>query len=370
MDGSNPNIPTALDLAERDDLRPLNPDRPVYFVASQLRRSFPEIEPPDGSMLLAHVPRTRLHLIENTWIVSTYLRLKEAGLPVRISDRLQPDHVNICTDERLLRDPAAGKAFIVAVQADRGYGGWGDFTLCQSPAMIRGQKTCLIDHWPQPGLIPRDESRGDDIRRIGYFGYAGNLAAPYRDPSFARRLADIGVEWVALEDPSKWHDYSGFDLCLAVRDIPEIWIRTKPSTKLVHAWITGCPALLGPEPSYRFWGRPGEDYVEIRSPDEAVEWVDRLRSDPALYRRMIEQGKAQAPRHDEAAVLGQWEALLRRLGPEVTQSTSWAKRDLRLRRVAAAAGRRWFYLRAKGLRATTKGLARRFARRDQPLAVS
>src|SRR5262245_27741009 len=60
----------------------------VYFVARNLRRLWPELSGPDPRMEIRQVDPTRLHTNESIWIVSTYLRLKDRRLNVRIVDRL------------------------------------------------------------------------------------------------------------------------------------------------------------------------------------------------------------------------------------------------------------------------------------------
>lgn len=294
---------------------------PVYFVAQDLRRLWPELNGPDARLELRQVHPTRLHTNESIWVVSTYLRLKERGLNVKIVDHLVPDAVNVCTAEGLIHTPGSHRAFIVAVQADRGNLGWGDYTLVQSPVHARRSRTCLIDCWPQPGLLARDLGRRDDIRRVAYLGYSENLAPPFRGETFRAGLASLGVEWVIREKAAEWHDYSDLDLCLAVRGTSDTWIQTKPATKLFHAWITGCPALLGAEPAYRYWGEPGHDYLEVDSPAQAIEAVRLLQRDTTLYRSIRERGRAKAVDHDEDAIERQWAAVL--AGPISEAFSRW-----------------------------------------------
>lgn len=321
---------------------------------------------PDSLLDLAAVPVARLHLIENTWIVSTYLRLRGRGCDVRITDRLVPDHINVCTSERLLRYPGAERAFIVVVDADRRDLLWGDFHLVQSPAMLRARDCVLLDHWPQPGLRPRDPARGARLERIAYFGYPGNLARAFREPSFTADLRRLGVEFVLREQPEQWHDYHDVDLCLAVRDLRPYLLATKPATKLAQAWLTGCPALLGQEPAYRYWGVPGVDYFEVATADEAIDTVHQLKAQPELYRAVIAAGRAKAPAHDEEAVARQWIAVLD--GPVRAAFERWqaqgAAGALRRRlwfaatRVIEPSHRRVFRLRAEGLGVFRRALGR------------
>ncbi len=353
---AGPTIHRAIDLISGDGSDSSGWKQPVYFVAHDLRRRWPELDGPESSVRLDSVPPERLHLIENIWIVSTYLRLKAKGMNVRIEDHLIPDSINVCTSDRLIQSPGSHRAFIVAVQADRPSLGWGDYTLVQSPVQASRRNTCLIDHWPQPGLVPRDCSRDNCIRRMAYMGYLGNLAPGFRRESFRKEMRALGVEWVVRDQPADWRNFGDLDLCLAVRYGARAWIRTKPATKLAHSWLAGCPALLGNEPAFRYWGKPGEDYFEVAEPADAVEVVRRLVNEPALYQQVRERGLAKGREHDEEAVCRQWIAVL--AGPIVEQFRSWrtdrrhvvmaraARRSIE--RVTVPMRRRAFYAWAKG----------------------
>jgi hypothetical protein len=342
----------------------------VYFVAQDLRRLWPELNGPDAWLDLRHVHPTRLHTNESIWIVSTYLRLKARKLSVKIVDHLVPDAINICAAESLIRTTASHRAFIVAVQADRGNLGWGDYTLVQSPVHARRSGTCLIDCWPQPGLLARDPARGVEIRRMAYLGFLDNLAPAFRSEPFRRELTALGVEWVVREKAADWHDYSDLDLCLAVRGTSDVWIRTKPATKLFHSWITGCPALLGPEPAYQYWGERGRDYLEVNNPTEAIEAVRMLQGNGTLYRSIQERGRAKAADHDEGAVERHWIGVIS--GPIWDTFTRWRTdrpgtillraATRRVEHVTAPIRRHIFFLKAggvSGMRQRLRKLARR-----------
>ncbi len=299
----------ALDLIEDIGGSPGATGSTIFFVATELRRRWPELSRSDSRMELSEVPISRLNLIENTWIVSTYLRMRNAGLDVRIADTLEPGYINVCTSEALLRSPRSHEAFIVVAQGDRAMTWWADFLLVQSPAMATGRNTCLIDHWPQPNLVPRDPGRGATIERVGYVGYLEQLGEVFKKGG-GGKMEDLGVEFVLRETPATWHDYSDLDLCLAIRDVSSCWIRTKPATKLTNAWLAGCPALLGPEPAYRYWGEPGVDYFEVATISDVARVLSTLRADADIYRRAVEIGRQKASLHNENSVLHQWAAVL------------------------------------------------------------
>jgi len=359
-------IVRALDLAADLPGGPPRLQEPVYFVSPGLQSKWPELDGADAWVDPLHISPTRWGPAENIWIVSSYLKLKRFGLDVKIVDSLVPDAINVCFLDAVIRNPRSHECFIVVTQADRSYLNWGEFTLAQSPAQIRGERSCLIDHWPQPGLMPRRPDRGTEIRRIGYTGHPGNLAEPFHAESFRRELANIGVEFVVRGAPSEWHDYRDLDLHLAVRDGSRLWIDTKPATKLIHSWLAECPGLLGPEPSFQFCGEDGVDYVEVREPHDVLAAVVRLRRDPDLYRSMQLRGREKARGRDEQGVCRQWAAVL--AGPVRREFESW-RRDSdrkafrrRLRRswhrLAAPVSRKVFFLRAKPFDRTLRWVLR------------
>lgn len=296
-------------------------DSPVNFVVYDLKQKWPEFEAPDSIVDPSSIAPHRLHPNESCWIVLTYMLMRQAGYPVRIVDQFAPEQVNICSSEKLLHQHTARDAFIVVTDGDRRGMLWGDFHLVQSPAMLRPRDSHLINLWPQPGLLPRDPARGDRIERLAYFGYHGNLNPAFRDPAFKRDLDQLGVEFILREDPQDWHNYQDLDLCLAVRGLSRYWIMTKPMTKLAHAWITGCPALMGPEPAYQYWGERGVDYFEVETPSDVVKTVQMLKKEPHRYRRAIELGAQKAPHHNHAGVLKQWISALE--GPIHSSFCRW-----------------------------------------------
>jgi hypothetical protein len=84
----------------------------------------------------------------------------------------------------------------------------------------------------------------------------------------------------------------------------------KPGTKLYNAWLAGVPAVLGPEPAFRELRRHELDYLEVTSVEEALAAIDRLRSDPALYRAMVDHGRERARDFSVEAILDRWTDLL------------------------------------------------------------
>src|SRR6478735_4871776 len=136
---------------------------------------------------------------ERAWILQTYLRLKSAGAPVAMADRL-PDHgiaVFSSKQRRALRavTPTTA-AILVGVRADVGEALLADFEVLQNGQHADGVRY-FIPHWPQPGLKPRAFDRGDTLRSIAYKGYSGNLHPDFLGEDWLRFVRLHALEWHA-----------------------------------------------------------------------------------------------------------------------------------------------------------------------------
>jgi hypothetical protein len=261
---------------------------------------------------------------EQVWVVQTYLRLARAGLPVELASAPPGEGLIVfhAKQARALRRQAhlLGNAVLVAARADNRQPLIADFEILQNAHFADGRRRFHVPHWPQPGLLPRDPARGTAIRRLVYKGFDGNLNPELRRPEWRQLLAERGIEWVVDAAPFAgretdsqaidWPDFREADLILAVRPGDRHHTTNKPATKLVNAWLAGVPALLGPEVAYRELRRSELDYFEVSSLAEAQAAVDRLLADPALYKAMVENGRARAAGFTAEAIVPRWEKLL------------------------------------------------------------
>ena len=260
------------------------------------------------------------------WILQTYLWLRESGYEVDISATLPEDGLVVLLPERPILDSFMGQygpqhrsLLIVTVRADiMGFRSpLGDADIVQNGRFADGERTFFVPHWPQPGLIPRDAARGDAIKHIVFKGGFGSLREDFRPSNWKAYLEQRGLTFEVAsahtqDEIPRWHDYSSADLTLAVRpSFNDGGLRyEKPASKLVNAWHAGVPALLGPEYAYRELRESPLDYIEIDSVPEAKEQIDRLRENPALYRRMIEHGRGRAQSFTPERVAERWAEVL------------------------------------------------------------
>src|SRR5436305_598710 len=245
---------------------------------------------------------------EQVCVLQTYLRRARAGLPVELAAVPPGEGLIVfhAKQARALRRQAhlLKDAVLVAARADNRQPLIADFEILQNGTFADGRRRFHIPHWPQPGLLPRDPSRGTAIRRLVYKGFDGNLSPEFRRLEWRQLLAGRGIEWVVDAAPFAgretdaqaidWPDFREADLILAVRPPDRRGATNKPASKLVNAWLAGVPALLGPEIAYRELRRSELDYFEVSSLAQAREAVDRLLGNPDLYQTMVENGRTRA----------------------------------------------------------------------------
>ncbi len=260
---------------------------------------------------------------DEAWILQTYLRLARAGLPVELVDRL-PERGTLlfyAKDRHRVASqcPSLSPLVLVGVRGDRGsLRGLADLEVVQS-ARSAGARRVHLPFWSQPGLLPRDPARGTRLERVAFKGYLENLHPELRNPAWGATLAARGVEWVGdavayaggshRRDTLAWPDFRAIDAVVALR--PRLRRGAdKPATKLYNAWLAGVPALLGPEPGFRALRRSELDYLEITSGAEALAALERLRTDPGLYRAMVDNGRERAREFTPSAIVEVWRRLL------------------------------------------------------------
>jgi hypothetical protein len=257
---------------------------------------------------------------ERAWVLQTFLRLRQAGFAAELSDRLPRSGIAVFSAShraRIARGPVQRTAaFLLATRQDRRETLFADAEVVQNPAQASGANLLHVPHWPQPGLLPRDDARGDSLRRIEYKGFIGNLHPDFRDPAWPRFLADHGIEWVcdgkvyaqgATDGLQlQWNDFRETDLVLAVRPASADLHLRKPATKLCNAWLAGVPAMLGPESAYRSLRRDERDFIEVGTRAEAEAAVLRMLREPARYAGMRQRARERAAECTVERVTARW----------------------------------------------------------------
>lgn len=262
----------------------------------------------------------RLVLGEHYWIVLSYLRLRAAGLDVRLDNDVPATGPVLfyAGDKRALwrrYRRNRSRALLVAVRSDRHPVGFADVEVVQNAESADGRRALHVPHWSQPGLVARDPARGDRPRTILYPGTPRNLHPGFNEAAWLEFLDRHGLRFqchAAAADgtPPDYHDFREVDLLLATRPSGARLVRNKPAWKLFNAWLAGVPALLGPESGYRELREGPLDFIEVDGPDAAMVEIGRLLDDPGLYRAMVDNGLRRGAGFTDAATAGRWRLLI------------------------------------------------------------
>jgi hypothetical protein len=270
------------------------------------------------------------------WVLQTFVQLHHAGAPVRITASAPASGIVVTHSdyvERLLAEaPSAGNLTIVSARADRPPQIYADIEIVQNQSSVRDFQI-FIPSWLQPGLIARHSDRGTRVENIAYVGAQKQLHADLAGDDWIAALARRGLAWdprtVAyggndrLYSAHRWNDYSAIDVIVALRPTVTWGESSKPAAKLINAWAAGVPAILSPELPYRELSRSPLDYLEARTGVEALAALDRLRSDPSLYRAMVEHGFERAREFQTGCLLDRWADALWRTVPMRTRGGAY-----------------------------------------------
>lgn len=277
---------------------------------------------------------------ERNWVLQAYLRLRSAGLPVRLVGEAPP-HGPVVFHARHKHALHRARhrltdAVLVGVRGDLHDPLIADVQVLQNGCFADGRRRFFIPHWPQPGLMPRDPSRGTAIRRAAYKGFDRNLHPDLRTPAWREFVSASGIDWVCDSVPYQnrdpvtgmidWPDYRAVDLLIAVRPPDRRLHLAKPATKLVNAWLAGVPAILGEEFAYRELRRSPLDYIEAASIDDVRRAVRRLCDEPELYQGMVDNGRRRAHEFTITAITEHWRDLLFETLPALEADPAFRRR--------------------------------------------
>lgn len=257
------------------------------------------------------------------WVGQTYLRLKREGFSVSLSATVPSDGIVVTHADHvpglLAERSLLSNLTIVSTRADRPRQPYADIEIVQNRISADGKRALHIQHWPQPGLIQRDSSRGAKVENVAFKGAAGEMAPAFSDHSWESKMAELGVQWHCdaaqwagniAQYATNWNDYSSTDVILAVRkDLKGDYPR-KPASKLINAWLAGVPAILGPERAYRELRCSDLDYIEVTSAEEAYRAIERLKNNPDLYMAMVQNGQKRAAEVSARTCTDAWADLL------------------------------------------------------------
>jgi hypothetical protein len=321
---------------------------PLYFYLPRQRRN--SLELPDRILrgFVDNISGVFFNGPWLSWTLQTYLRLREHDYPCRLVGAIPEEGIVVVHrgDLPFNRKPSADCIFVTTL-GDAGWHPYAHVQIVQNPNHLEGRNgTFFMHHWTQPGLIPRNEDRGNAFENVGYFGHPDQLADPLHDNTWAQFLTEHGLIWIPVHKGSdRQSDYSDIDLIVAIRSFDGRAYDYKPATKLHNAWLAGVPAILGPESAYRAERRNEQDYLEARTYDELRDHVVTLKRRPELRQALREQAKANRARIDPAEKARQWWALL--TGPILDIYKEWRSRSVLGRAVFFS--KRWLHVKRNAL---------------------
>ena len=318
---------------------------PIYFYLPKSLCS--ETELPQNSEYHWQwlVERGNKNVGNYAWTLLTYLYLRANDFPCHFTNTIPSE--GICLSHRsLLSDSLKPNSnlLIVALQADRGRHPYAQLHVVQNPLQQTNSSFSLwqsfyIPHWTQPGLIPRNQDRGELLKNIAFFGYKSNLIYQLDRPLWENTLKELDLRWQII-DPLHWNDYSQVDAVVAIRKFGYNWDHTwKPATKLHNAWLAGVPAILGCESAYQAERRNELDYIEVKSYEALVSAIKNLREDKELRSAMIDNARLRAEEVKPQKTVKQWQNFLLNVAIPAyqnwhTESESSRKRFLKIRSLA------------------------------------
>jgi hypothetical protein len=312
----------------------------VNFVCKQPER-WPELF--SGERVTILDPDTipeRIVSLMDSWVVCTYLRLAAAGANVRIVDRAVPGEICVVDGHNIGIRDWSYNSFIICCRGDSYDPTLSDWVVVQNGIQTSIRKSTFIPVWPQPGLLPRNDSRGSTIVNLAYTGHIVNLDDAFKTASFQSALANIGVHLrMEVHDDQfaqtiGWNDFRTTDAYLAARNLTIHDALIKPPTKLVNAWAAGVPALLGPEPAFRELRKSNLDYIEIRRPVDVLMALRQLKEQPALYSAMIANGRSRFAEFTTANNVKRWLRMLN--GPIAAAYSRWRTESIATRAIRYA----------------------------------
>ena len=259
----------------------------------------------------------------NSWIAQTFLRLRDPlaarGWKVTTGPTFVPGTVSIVHRDDANRFATdAATSFLLVVRADRAPVHACDLAICQNGLSLMPHER-FIPLWPQPGLRPRDTSRGTRLEKLAYLGRTGSMPKWFGEEAFHAALARLGVRFEVREQD--WHRCEEVDAVLASRVEAAAVLDTKPATKIYNGWLAGIPVLAAPEPAYREARRRALDFLEVRDSADVIRAVRLLHDHPDVYAAMVANGRVRASEYGIEATRARWLSLFDdEIGPAISRA--------------------------------------------------
>lgn len=240
---------------------------------------------------------------QHTWTWALYHQLKKRGCNVTLEYNLVKDAINIIHSQvarQILNPSDFIRHFIVGIRADFRPFPYGQLEIVQNQR-AEGRRRIYMPLFPQPGLIARNEDR-DIVENVCI---SGRMKNSIDVEQLKDDLYKMGCRFI-FKGEGHWHEMSEVDILLGIRSFSKKSYPTKPATKLFNAWLAGIPFIGGYDSAFEQVGKPSEDYLRVSSYDELVGAVKILRSDKAMFQKLVENGKRSVNGYTPDKITDKW----------------------------------------------------------------
>lgn len=257
----------------------------------------------------------------NVWVYFTAIALRNNDYAVQIVTKF-PESGIVLSHSRYLPsyiEPRQDR-LIICIRADYGRKYSADVHVVQNKFQVsnRGREffeflffpgpNYYIPYWPQPGLIPRDPKRGDKFERVVFMGAPQNIHEDLLDQDWCEKLNREGIIFEKIFSRGLWHNYREVDAVLAIRPKNGDHHSRKPPSKLVNAWLSGVPAILGPDSAFKVIRNSPLDYIEVSNAEDAQRAILNLRDNPLLREKMVSHGCERGLEYSISQNVNRWMA--------------------------------------------------------------
>jgi hypothetical protein len=281
--------------------------RDIFFVLPDKYREkkWPDLLSIDKNFSLEDLAPRMVSGID-CWIVQTGLLLKKySNFNIEFVNTGIPGEICVYHYNYAHIRYEVHRSFSVVVRADRPPVNLADISIEQNPSVENTKSVKYIPHWPQPGVVPRDAARGTLVRKIAYVGSSQYIPDYIKSKRFTKFLSEKNIDFSYMVN-GDWLNYRDIDVLIAVRDVAESVLKTKPASKLVNSWIAGVPIILSSEPAYRAIRQSDFDYLEANNLQELLRCVDNLTSNGELYTQILNNAEIRRKEYTLENVVKSW----------------------------------------------------------------
>lgn len=281
--------------------------RDIFFVVPEKYREkkWPDLLSIDKNFSLEELAPRIISGID-CWVVLTGLLLKKySKLSIKFVDKGISGKICVYHYDNALIRNGVHESYSVVIRADRPPINLSDISIEQNPIIKNTKNVKYIPLWPQPGIIPRDKSRCAVVKKVAYVGNDQYVPEYIKDNQLQNYLRSIGIDFSYMVK-GNWINYKEVDVLLAVREIPESVLLTKPASKLVNAWIAGVPIVLGREPAYRALRHSEFDYLEANNSEEVFSSIQKLSTDSQFYCEILKNSEFRRTEYSVEKIVKLW----------------------------------------------------------------